>query len=457
MKTKTFIMLMFATLFSIAMSFSTSGQEESVAFDSKNKVFKLTPEVEKNIGLYSEECSFKEAELFKQNDSTYILEIHYLKDNKIYRERKNFTKLEVNNLRSKIDHLQVSNQASTEAMEGRGLLIASSLYTGLALYGPTLPIVFDKVSGTTQVGLYMLGAGAGFFVPFVFTLHNPISYGQANLAYYGNTRGLAQGALLSDILYSDKSTSKSVFLLGSLFSIGESIGGYELVKRLNVSNGQANLMTVYGDFGFFGGAAIANQLNLFNGNQSQGATSLILAGNIGGLIGGYFLGEGNSITAGDAEIISTTGWLGAYMPLGIINMIKPSKAWWYTTPSVLTGIAGAYIGHQLAKDYDFSFTQGYITKIGTLAGGLVGLGVTYMLVGNNNSDNGSAYLLGSYIGAQVSFLILNKININSLKSEKIGKFDFHLMPENFFLAKNFKSSNPREQDMFPLAKLTYKL
>jgi hypothetical protein len=80
-----------------------------------------------------------------------------------------------------------------------------------------------------------------------------------------------------------------------------------------------------------------------------------------------------------------------------------------------------------------------------------------MLVGNNNSDNGSAYLLGSYIGAQVSFLILNKININSLKSEKLGKFDFHLMPENFFLAKNFKSSNPLDQGMFPLAKLTYKL
>lgn len=252
MKTKTLKLLIITILFSAAMPYTMFGQEEAIAFDSKSKVFKLTPEIEKNIGLFSGTGSFKEAELFKQTDSSFILEIHYLKDNKIYRERKTMNNLAVKDLRSKIDLLQATFKESSEAMEGRGLLLASSLYTGLVLYGPTLPITFENASGSTKAGLYMLGAGAGFFVPFIFTLHNPISYGQANLAYYGNTRGLAQGFLLSNTLKGENLSVKSVFLLGSLFSIGESIGSYELVKRLDVSNGNANLMTVYGDFGFFG-------------------------------------------------------------------------------------------------------------------------------------------------------------------------------------------------------------
>jgi hypothetical protein len=456
MKTKTIRILIISILYFAGIQLKLSGQDEAVAFDNNGKVFKLTPEIEKNLGIYSGPGSFKEAELFKQNDSLYFIEIHYIKENKVYRERKTLNQHEVEDIRSKIGLLHIANLVSSDLMEGRSLLLASSLVAGFGLYGPMLSMVFDN-AGVATVGLYMVGAGAGFFVPYAFTLHNPISYGQANLAYYGNSRGLAQGALLSMSLYGDNYSTKSMFFLGSLFSIGESLGGYKLVKEFNLSNGNANLITVYGDFGFFGGVAIANQLKLFNNNQKQLATGLILLGNIGGLIGGYFLGKDNSITAGDAEIISTTGWLGVYLPMGIINAIKPAQSWWYTTPSVLTGIAGVYIGHQLAKNYDFTFNQGYITKIGTYAGGLVGLGVAYMLVNNSNSDNGTAYLLCSYLGAQASFLILNRANINSLKSEKLGKIDFHLMPENFFLAKNYRSSNPLLQGMFPLAKLTYKL
>ena len=218
MKTKTLKTLIVTALFSVAMPFTTYGQEEAIAFDSKGKVFKITPDIEKNVGIFSGIGSFSEAELFRQNDSTYILEIHYLKDNKVFRDRKTLNSIEFANLRNKIDLIAIENHGSIDAMEGRGLLLASSLYTGLALYGPTFPIVFENANGSTKVGLYMLGAGAGFFVPFVFTLHNPISYGQANLAYYGNTRGIAQGALLSNTLNLDNTNAKSVFVLGSLFA-----------------------------------------------------------------------------------------------------------------------------------------------------------------------------------------------------------------------------------------------
>jgi uncharacterized membrane protein YeaQ/YmgE (transglycosylase-associated protein family) len=218
-------------------------------------------------------------------------------------------------------------------------------------------------------------------------------------------------------------------------------------------------MTVYGDFGFIAGAGIASQLNLFNNeNNLKLATSLILAGNVGGLVAGYYLGRNNSISTGDAEIINTTGWLGLYMPCGILAEVYKNKtpryAWVVTTPVMLTGIAGAYIGHQLVKNYDFTFTQGFVTKIGTYAGGLVGLGVTYMAYHGNDAG---IYLIGSYIGAQAAFYGLYKMDIKSLKSEALNKFDFKFHPENIFLSRSVKSDNPYVQSMFPIAILSYKL
>lgn len=455
---KTIKLLKISFGFFLLINFGTQlyAQEESVPFDNKNKIYKLTPDLEEKINIYSGEGKFKDAELFKQNDSSFIMEIHYTLNDKLFRVRRTLVLDEIKTIRGKLDTVIIKRRDISDAMEGKGLFLASSLYAGLALYGPALPILLNPTDSRTGVGLYMLGAGAGFFVPYFLINNKPISYGQANFAYYGYSRSLAQSALLNYSL-TGNIDSKSLYGVASLLSLAQAAGGYYLVNKLNISNGTANLMTVYGDFGFFAGTAVASQFDLFHDNTSRLVTSLILAGNIGGLIAGYQLGKNNSISTGGAEIISTTGWLGVYMPIGIILAIEhnPKYSWEVTTPLLLSGIAGTYIGHQLVKDYDFTFTQGYITKLGTVAGGIVGLGMVYLM--HINSNTGSEYLIGSYLGAQASFYILYKMNLKSIKSEKLSKFDFKFHPENIFLSRNIKSDNPMVQSMFPIATLSYKL
>jgi len=456
MKTKEISRLLIGVYMFLSAFVNLLAQEELVSFDNKNKVFKLTPELEEKVNVYSGGGKFKDAELFKQNDSTFILEIHYTLNDKLFRERTTLTLKDITAIRNKLVGVNIAKTQVSDSMEGKGLFLASSLYAGLALFGPTLPILIEPNDAQTGVGLYMLGAGAGFFVPYLLINNKPISYGQANLAYYGYTRSIAQSLLLNYSLGSS-TDAKSTYGVASLLSIGEVVGGYHLVKNLNISNGTADLMTVYGDFGFAAGAALASQLDLFHSSTSQLVTVLILAGNVGGLVAGYQLGKNNSISTGDAEIISTSGWLGVYMPVSILAEIfknnSPKYAWEVTTPMLLIGIAGAYVGHQLVKDYDFSFTQGFVTKIGTYAGGLVGLGMTYMVYRGNDP---SVFLIGSYLGAQAGFYFLYKMNIKSIKSETLSKFNFKFSPENYFLSKNLKTSNPQLQGSFPLASLTYK-
>lgn len=436
----------------ILMNLHTMAQEEAVAFDNNKKIYKLTPELGKKLEVFSGEGTFVDAELFKQNDSTYFIEVRYSKSDKIFRTRKKLNLTDLQTLRDKADRTTIETVSVGEsASEGRNFLLTACLVSGLTTYGFALPEILNVNDTRTYLGLYMLGAGAAF-VPYFLTKNKPLSYGQANLVYYGVSRGFAHGALFDNAI-KDSASAQDVFLFGSLFGISESLLGYKLVKTLQIDNGTANLMTVYGDFGFYTGIALANQFGLVNDANSHVISALIMLGSMGGLVTGYCLGKDKDISAGDAEIISTTGWLGVYLPLSLLVETKPKDDWLYTTPSLLTGIAGLYIGHKLVSDHNFTFTQGYTTKLGTIAGGLVGLGLTYILSKNSSP---SQMLLGSYLGAQASFIVLHKINIKALKMEALNKIRFEFTPENLLFAKYLKLKNTQIFNMLPIATLSYK-
>jgi hypothetical protein len=425
-------------IFSI-LSTHLFAQEESVAFDSKNKILRLTPDLEKKTGLYTGKGQFKYAELFLEKDSVYILEIHYFENSKLFRNKRQIALNELNDIRLKVDEIAYSESKFSDTNEGFGLLLTGCLSTGLSIYGTSLIMIANTDNTRINVGLYMLGSGSSFFIPYYLLKNKPLSYGQANLMNYGLTRGFAHGLLLRFTTNSNPSV-QSAFMFGDIFGIGETVCGYYLPKRFKINNGLANLITVYGDFGFFTGIMLSNQFDLMRKGKGQGIAAFMGMGGLAGLATGYYFGKKFNVSTGGAEIINTTAYLAAFAPISLINHFKPQKPWFYTTPALLAGIAGIYIGHRLVNDKDFSFTQGYITKLGTFAGGLVGLGTTYLLVNNASTTQ---YLLGTYMGAQASFIILYNVNLKFLKAEVFNRIKINLSPENFFLARTNKSNNPQ--------------
>ena len=433
---------------------SVYAQEENIAFDSKYSIFKLTPEIEKQIHLYTGDGLFVDAELIKSTDSLYTLEIHYKKDEKVFRNRISLTLLDLSKLRQKVDSTTVQETETEDAMEGRGFLLGTCLISGLTTYGPAFIGMANTNNSRTNTGLYMLGAGGLFFVPFFATRDKPVSYGQANMAYYGLSRGFGHGMFISlSITDPQKVSLQNVATAGVIMGLTEATVGFHLVNSLKISNGNANLITVYGDYGYFLGLSTAIQLyNTENDIDPQKVAAITVTGAIGTEIAGYFIGKKNPVSTGDAEIIYSTAMLGAFLPLTFVDITNPAKPSGYTTPSALLGIAGLYVGHKLTQNVDYSFTQGFITKIGTIAGGLMGCGLTYLAINDAKSWH---YLAGSYIGAQATFCMLYSIDKAKFKNSKLQHVGFNFMPENFFMGKQLQKHNPQMRGMLPIARISY--
>jgi hypothetical protein len=430
--------IVFATTF-----LSIVGQEVSQSFDSKGTVFVLSPKLASDLSLFKGDGNFQEARLFQENDSLIWLEISFEKAGKIFRSRKQISYTELLLLQHKVDSLNTTPKPVQLNQDGRGWMLAATTYAGVTLYGASLPIIFD-LDSKAGVGTYLLTACSGFFIPYYLTKHSTVSYGQANMVYYGLSRGFLHGILLAATL-DDNLNEKRVFGFGSVVGATEAIVGFNLVKKLNMGDGQANLLTVYGDIGIYTGLFLANQLKFSSASSVCGTTLLTSAAGLGF---GYYLGKSGDYTAGDAELIKASFNLGAYLPIGLLIKTEPDDSRVITGTIFLSGIAGAYLGHQLINDQDFSFTQGFIIELGSIAGGLGGAGLGYMF----NDDSPLWIHSWSALGALSAYTILYSYykNKEDKKNAMENTLSFNVYPQNYYFNQKHNLLNP--MPLFALTK-----
>ena len=103
----------------------------------------------------------------------------------------------------------------------RTTLIASTSLLGLGLYGWSLPATFGLTVGEDKnafVGLYLMTAGAAALVPALATAE--VTPAQANLAFYGGTRGMWHGALLAAALFGNLGPDRQYRLWAGILLAG---------------------------------------------------------------------------------------------------------------------------------------------------------------------------------------------------------------------------------------------
>jgi hypothetical protein len=395
-----------------------AAQEAQVPLDERGRVQTVDVSLARQLGLWVDEYpGFQEARLFRTADSSFVLEITTSRQGQISRQRVPMTADEVATLRSDVS-ARIAGRAPRVGVDqkGRYLLLGQTTLAGVGFYGWGVPYALDT-NDATSGGLYLVTAGASFFLPFLLTQNQPVSYGMANLSRYGITRGAAHGLLLHNLFLGDDDEEPVPVCTGGdvcyvagpdddddrrrvafalLGSVAEGVAGYAWARGEQMSAGTANTITLGGDFGLLWGLGAA----YLGGTEDIGTRStavVALPAAALGLVAGHSLAAHRDYVWGDADVLYTAGLLGAYAGGAAVALVDDDAGRGITAAAILGSAAGLYFADQLVTETDFTVGQSTLNRLGTLAGALAGASIGVM------ADDEKVALAGSALGALAGF------------------------------------------------------
>lgn len=390
-------------------------QEVQVALDEAGQLDEIDRGLAERLGLFLDDYpDLQVVRLYRVDDEAFVLEITFRQDGRSARQRVPMTAGEVRALRGRVT-AALADRAPRVAVDrdGRFLLLATTTALGLGYYGWAVPVMLDIDSGRGILAAYMFTAGASFVAPYLYTRNRPVTYGMANAGFWGSTRGISHGALLAHVLDStpDSRMTHAFAMTGSL---AEGLAGYSWARSTSMTAGDAHTIGNFGDFGY--SWAGATMITLQPDSERLVYTAL-LGGAAAGLAVGPSRAERLPYTWGDAEVQRAAFYLGAANGLALWDLLvgsDPSDDQVRILGPLLLGgsVAGMMGADRALVGRDFSAGQGILVDLGTLAGGLLGVGLAVLLGPDDFDDPTGVFLLGA-LGADLGFLA----TFRSLSSE----------------------------------------
>ena len=399
--------------------------EEQVALDEAGRLLRVDAELARTLGVFGDLADVREILLFRSTDG-HILEVTRRRGGVLIRERRRLSEAEVGRLRAEVS-AALTRRAPSALVDrsGRYLLLATSTAAGLGFYGWAVPYALDIEDTKGQVGLYMLVSAASFFGPWIWSADRPVSLGMANGAFWGASRGIVHGIGLHRILAGEQPGFVFDECLPDDFqcferadeerqdwergrigtalaaSLAEGMGALAWAKAANATAGEAHLVGVASDLGAAGAAA----LGVVTGSDDLDESAywgLSLAGAAAGIGGGLALVARRDHSWGDVEVFRAAGLLGAYTGFAAADLVARDEARLFAGLALAGGTAGLILGDRLVRDRDLGAGQGLLVDLGTVAGGLLGLGIA-VLVADESAGGEEIYLVLSTIGAWSGF------------------------------------------------------
>ena len=380
--------------------------EVQIAIDAQGTIDEITPKLRGRLGLFDDLSHFRRARIFDGEDGNYVLETEFLRDGALARRRSALAPAGLDAFRLDLDgRLERSGLSLFGTQEGRGRLVFNHSVLALGFYGWALPAAANIDDPTGATVTYLLTSAAGIYLPFALTDTRTVSVAHRVLNEYGATRGIGYGVLLHDLLLEHEGSFES----GVGFAMGASVAGAWLGYRgggwLDQDAGRATLIGVLGDYGLAYGLGAAYVGGLYDDERSsrRPADALALAGGIGGLAAGRWLGERRDHSHGDALLMRSAGVLGAQLALPLAEALGNVE----DAPKLVVGMAmGGAAGGLLWADGALEgrhLTEGesLLISAAQLAGSLVALGITRLI--DSDTDNVLLHLSGQAAGATLGF------------------------------------------------------
>ncbi|MCK4338804.1 MAG: hypothetical protein KAW87_02290 [Candidatus Cloacimonetes bacterium] len=448
MKKKTFFV--FVVLLFICFTEICNAQEIQIPIDEEGKIEYIDSKLEQKLGLFAEYSKFREARLFQISDTSFVLEIFYQPQEKLLKVRLPFSLEDTKNFQRKVtERIKQKEPQVVINQEGRTKLIVGTMGLSLGYYGWAVPVALEVDDVKLAVALYMFTSSAGFYIPLSVTRNIPVTDAAATLSLYGGRCGIVHGISLANLL-SREPSGQGLSASGMLVSIVETLAGFNIANRLNISAGTAETICVGGDFGIGLGLGMAHLANFFGDDKGQAVAGSILLGSGVGLFWGKLLADHQPYTRGDAHVLSATGLLGAYIPLAAVDISGTKNEKAYTAASMLGAVVGLGLGHNLVQGKDFTTSQGNLIRLSELAGGLLGLGVAY-LISSEDEDSSVLYLTLSSIGAAGGFWLMYRSYAQSARtSNKGSSWNINIRPEGLLAFAMGKIISSAKETPLPL-------
>ena len=369
--------------------------EERVALDLEGRVLRVDDELARALGLFGDLAGVTEILLFRSGDG-YILEVTRRRDGRMTRERRPLTESQVAALRAEISRRLALDVAATVDRSGRYLLLGTSTAAGLGFYGWAIPQALNIDDTKGQIALYMLVASASFFGPWLWSADRPVSMGMANAAFWGASRGIVHGVAVAELTGGDRTT---LAMTGSLL---EGVGALSWAKAVGADAGQAHTVGIASDFGALGMLALGATLGGSDW-EDDAYWGLALGGAALGFGGGIAVDRARDYSWGDGEILRAAGLLGGLTGITIADLTGSEEEQLFAGLALGGGAAGVVLGDRLVRGRRTPAGHGLLVDLGSVAGGLLGLGVAVLLT-DVDGDDATPHLSLATAGAWAGFL-----------------------------------------------------
>ncbi|MDF1570524.1 MAG: hypothetical protein P1P82_02795 [Bacteroidales bacterium] len=488
----------FAVFFISLLVVPMHAQEKQVPFFPEQEIMSIDKNYAKKMSFFTEYDNFVEARLFLTPEKTYALEIFYEQNDSLYKER---TLLTLQEKERYLDQLlqqyaaQVSQRTGSVAgdstsggeilvlnQKGRSTMLVMNTISGLGYYGYALPLTFQVEDDKAFVGLYMLAAGASFYIPYRMTQHKDVTLAQASLNFYGISRGVMHGMFLGELLSKDpvyddyfpsyqsqfwtdlqydqaqkrydaaRDRRQSVlFGMGMVGSIAGGITGYNLADRWGYDGGSTSIFQMWGDLGTISGLLFSDVFDFYDNREMDAVFGTAIATSFLGMAGGKFFGDSRNFTLGDAIVYRSTVALSVLPLVTLVDYFDPDDATTYAVTGLAGIAAGGYLGWRATLNRDFDTSDGVFVALGELAGGLLGLGLGYLVAPDFESE---ILLTSATLGALAGYgLMYSGLQKNALTLNSLADINLRFNPMGLLMNQMDQPFSPALAGMYNLASL----
>lgn len=365
--------------------------ETPAPFDSAGRIMTITPPLAARIALSPDVWpvtgDYEEARLYSASTGGYVLVVHR-RDGTM--ERHGVTTEAREALRTSVSRgMAVAGRPVTEerpeliSEPARGAFVRNQTLIAALIYGPAAASLPDE--GRDRTAAYLLVTGGTFFALMAASRNIAVTRAQNHLATDGAYRGTAIARGLAYIFDADEDDSDAWAASALIGGIVGSIAGFQLGRGYTDSEARAATLgsTTLGGTT----AGILATFGAFDSDRSASRAAVggvIAAGLLGHPLGVQYPRRASyRVTAGDVLALLPAGLVGGAMAATPVLDSDDDVVSGLVTAGYLTGVL---IGDRLlVRQYDFTESEGRLVQLGTLAGGLMGLGVSALSDAEDNA------------------------------------------------------------------------